>query len=149
VGALIGTSPQPLYLADTSALVRLRLRPVAEFLEPLIEQGLIAHCGPVDTEMLRTARNAKEIDDMRHWLAVALPLVPVTQSHFDRAMEVIQLLAAANLHRAAKTPDLVIAAIGEASGLTVVHYDADFDLIASVTGQETRWVAPRGSLEVP
>ena len=34
----------------------------------------------------------------------------------------------------------------EAAGVTVLHYDADFDAIAAVTHQETEWVAPRGSL---
>jgi len=30
--------------------------------------------------------------------------------------------------------------------VTVLHYDADYDLIASVTGQPVDWVVPRGSL---
>jgi predicted nucleic acid-binding protein len=32
-------------------------------------------------------------------------------------------------------PDLVIAAVAERSGLTVLHLDKDFELIAEVTGQ--------------
>jgi hypothetical protein len=27
-----------------------------------------------------------------------------------------------------------------------MHYDRDFDVIAQITGQETQWVAHRGSL---
>jgi predicted nucleic acid-binding protein len=125
----------------------LRVPAVASILEPLIARGMVAHCGPVDMELLRTARSAQEVAMVRRWLAVTLPLVPVTQGHFDRAMEVTELLAAANLHRAAKVPDLVIAAIAEDSGLTVMHYDADFERIARVTGQKTEWIAHRGSLE--
>jgi hypothetical protein len=34
-------------------------------------------------------------------------------------------------------PDLLIAAIAEHAGLTVLHHDKDFDLIAGVTGQPT------------
>jgi predicted nucleic acid-binding protein len=45
-----------------------------------------------------------------------------------------------------KHPDLLIAAAAEAAGVAVVHYDEDYDRIADVTGQETRWIAPRGSL---
>ncbi|WP_420444157.1 hypothetical protein [Candidatus Poriferisodalis sp.] len=30
--------------------------------------------------------------------------------------------------------------------LTVVHYDADYDRIAEVSGQPTEWVVPRGSV---
>jgi predicted nucleic acid-binding protein len=43
--------------------------------------------------------------------------------------------------------DLVIAAAAEAAALTVLHYDDDYDRIASVTGQPTEWVAPAGSLD--
>jgi hypothetical protein len=31
--------------------------------------------------------------------------------------------------------------------LPVIHYDHDFDLIAEATGQDTRWVVPRGSID--
>jgi predicted nucleic acid-binding protein len=43
-------------------------------------------------------------------------------------------------------PDLLIAACAEARGVAVPHDDADYDLIASVTGQPTEWIVPRGSL---
>jgi predicted nucleic acid-binding protein len=32
-------------------------------------------------------------------------------------------------------PDLLIAAIADLAGLTVLHLDTDFDLSASITGQ--------------
>ncbi len=32
-------------------------------------------------------------------------------------------------------PDLLLAATAELSGLTVLHFDKDFDLIAAITGQ--------------
>lgn len=43
--------------------------------------------------------------------------------------------------------DLLVAAAAEAEGITVCHYDADFDRIADVTGQSTEWVVPRGSVD--
>jgi len=30
--------------------------------------------------------------------------------------------------------------------MSVLHYDADFELIAEVTGQPVEWVVPRGSV---
>jgi hypothetical protein len=30
------------------------------------------------------------------------------------------------------------------AGLTVLHYDDDFDLVASVTGQSCEWIVPAG-----
>jgi hypothetical protein len=32
------------------------------------------------------------------------------------------------------------------AGVTLLHYDADFDLIASVTGQLCGWVVGRGTV---
>ncbi|WP_069601520.1 PIN domain-containing protein [Mycobacterium kyorinense] len=45
-----------------------------------------------------------------------------------------------------RLPDLIIAATAELHGATVLHYDADYDRIAAVTGQATEWVATKGSL---
>jgi predicted nucleic acid-binding protein len=69
----------------------------------------------------------------------------LTGAIFERAIEVQGLLAARGQHRL-PIPDLIIAAAAEAARMTVLHYDADFDTIASVTRQETEWVAPQGSL---
>jgi predicted nucleic acid-binding protein len=43
-------------------------------------------------------------------------------------------------------PDLIIAAVAERHGMGIVHYDEDYDRIAAITGQPTRWIAPRGSV---
>jgi hypothetical protein len=38
-------------------------------------------------------------------------------------------------------------AAAEARNLSVLHYDADFDRIAAVTGQPCRWVVPAGFVD--
>jgi predicted nucleic acid-binding protein len=48
--------------------------------------------------------------------------------------------------RAVGLPDLLIAAVAEREGVTVLHYDSDYDHIAAVTGQRIQWVLPRGGL---
>ena len=45
-----------------------------------------------------------------------------------------------------RLPDLLIAAAAELAELPVLHYDRDFELIAEVTGQPVRALAPLGSL---
>ena len=45
------------------------------------------------------------------------------------------LLADRGQHRAPSIPDLIIAATAELAGLTVLHLDKDFDLIAEITAQ--------------
>lgn len=49
-------------------------------------------------------------------------------------------------HRSAGAVDLLVAAIAELQGLTMLHYDHDVETIASVTGQPTQWLAPPGRL---
>jgi hypothetical protein len=56
-------------------------------------------------------------------------------------------MAERGLHRAAGAMDLLTAAIAEQHRATMLHYDADFEHIASVTGQQHRWVVPRGSID--
>jgi predicted nucleic acid-binding protein len=59
----------------------------------------------------------------------------------------VQRLLASRHQRGRKVPDLLIAAAAEARGLTVMHYDSDFDQIAAVTGQPCEWVVPAGSVD--
>jgi predicted nucleic acid-binding protein len=69
-----------------------------------------------------------------------------TAAAMDRALAVDRMLAEHRQHRHFPLPDLIIAATAEEHGATVLHYDADYDRIAAVTGQPVEWVAPRGSL---
>lgn len=65
----------------------------------------------------------------------------------ERAETVMGRLATRGHHRGPTPIDLLIAAAAEASGLTLLHYDRHFDLIAEVTGQPSEWLAPRGTLD--
>ena len=76
-----------------------------------------------------------------------LPDAPIGEQTMNRALQIAGLLAKIGLHRAVGPADLVIAAAAEASNLTLLHYDADFDRIASVTGQPAEWIAEPGSLD--
>ncbi len=68
------------------------------------------------------------------------------EADFVRAEDVMTHLAKKGHHRAVSLPDLLIAAVAERARLVVLHYDADFDLVASVTGQKVEWIAAKGSL---
>lgn len=71
--------------------------------------------------------------------------VPLTEHVFERALDVQGDLSKSGRHRI-PIPDLLIAAAAEQAGLTVLHYDSDYDTIAEVTGQPVEWVVPRGSV---
>jgi predicted nucleic acid-binding protein len=134
------------YLADKSALTRSGTRPqVREVIEPLLLGGRIATCGIVDLELLYSAPSPATYHELAEVLR-AMPRVPVTDTTVDRASEVQSLLADRAQHRTVPLPDLLIAACAEAAGLTVLHYDADYERIAKLTGQPVQWVVPRGSV---
>ena len=135
------------HLVDNSVLTRTAKAPVAARIEPMILSGTLAACSMTDLELLFSARNGEEHRARRDDLALCFVRVPLDQRDFDRAVEVQGLLADKAQHRAARIPDLVVAAAAERAGLIVLHYDADFELIASVTGQPTEWVVPRGSVD--
>jgi predicted nucleic acid-binding protein len=72
--------------------------------------------------------------------------IDVSTRAMERALNVHRQLAATSQHRNFHLPDLIIAATAELNGATVLHYDADYDRIAAITGQPTEWILPRGSL---
>jgi len=78
----------------------------------------------------------------------ALASAPIDQEVCKRALAVQAALAdqAGGSHRGVKLPDYLIAAAAELSGLTVLHYDSDYERLAAITGQEHDWIAPRGTL---
>ena len=133
-------------LADTSAFTHLHYPAVAEVLESLVERGLLATCGMVELEVLLTARNLSQLQEDRLYRSLTLIRIDIEEHDFARAQDVMEMLAAAGLHRAAKVNDLLIAAVAERAGLTVLHYDQDFEYIGQATGQAMEWVAPKGSL---
>ena len=137
----------PTHLVDNSIIARAHKPPVAAAFEPKVLGGLVASCSITDLEQLFSARSGMEHRARRADLALRFVNVPIGQQAFDRAIEVQGLLADKGEHRAASIPDLIVAAVAESAELTVLHYDADFDLIATVTGQPTEWVVARGSID--
>jgi hypothetical protein len=133
------------HLVDTSVLTRLDHSAVRTALEPLATGGQVARAGISDLEVGFSARNAREWSRLAAALA-AFPLIETDAAHLRRARQVQRLLASRGL-RGRKVPDLLIAAAAEESGLTVLHYDADFELIARVTGQACEWVVPAGTID--
>jgi len=133
------------HLLDTSVLTRLREPAVREAIEEMARQGELARAGISDLEIGFSARNAAEWDRLADAVEV-FELVESTAEHMRRARQTQRLLASRH-QRGRKVPDLLVAAAAEARSLTVLHYDADFDLIAAVTGQACRWVVPAGSID--
>jgi predicted nucleic acid-binding protein len=133
------------HLVDTSVLTRLARPEVRSVLEPRAERGELARAEISDLEVGYSARSAPEWDRLAGALGV-FELIATTSEHVRRAKQVQRLLPASH-QRGRKVPDLLVAAAAEVESLIVLHYDADFDRIAAVTGQRSEWVVPAGSID--
>jgi predicted nucleic acid-binding protein len=138
--------PQTVYLADTTVYVLQSRHPqVRRRFETLLSEGRLAACQMTTLEYLNNAPDPKGYEVL--WQALhGHRWMDVTAEAMDRALAVHRTLAATSQHRHFRLPDLIIAATAELHGATVLHYDADYDRIAEITGQPTAWVTARGSL---
>jgi predicted nucleic acid-binding protein len=124
------------WLIDKSALVRLAASPDAGVWAMRIERGLVRITTVTRLETGYSARSAFELRiALQQPPLSAMPVEYLTPAIEDRAVEILTLLADRGQHRAPSVPDLIIAATADLGGLTVLHLDKDFDLIAEVTGQ--------------
>jgi len=121
------------FLTDTSALVRiLRDEAVRARWEHEITAGTVAVCPIVELELLYTARSKADRDELLELLQATFVWVAMPDRAFGRAAEIQAALTDRGAHRSAGAVDLLIAATAELHGLTLVHYDRDFDQIAQV-----------------
>lgn len=135
-----------IYLADTSVFALQARQPrVADRYDALVTEGRLAACQMSALEYLNNAADPRRYDDLfrslqnHRW-------IDVTTDAMDRALAVHRELGRRSQHRSFSLPDLIIAATAEQHGATVLHYDADYDRIAEITGQPTEWVVERGTL---
>jgi predicted nucleic acid-binding protein len=133
------------YLADTSAIARYRCAEVAGRLDPLIIAGLVATCGLVDLALLAPAKDRAEYTRIAAARRASFAWLATEDVDLRRALETQGRLAEHGPYRVA-WPELVTAAVAERHGVTLLHYHADYDLIAELTGQPVDWVVPEGSV---
>ena len=127
-----------LYLADKSALEQRSNEAARGLIDALLKERAVATCEVVALEVLYSARSWRDYE--RRWSVMhEQTWLPVTQVATQRALAVQRLLAAKGQHRL-PIADLLVAATAEVHGATVLHFDRDFDRIAAVTGQPTRWI---------
>lgn len=134
------------WLVDRSALARAGKPDVARVLTPRIDAGLVAVAVVTELEIGFSARSIADHDAVVALLDRLVRVVmPVRAEQVARDLQ--RQLVERGQHRAVAIPDLLASATAEASGLTVLHYDRDFDLIASITGQRCEWVVPAGTVD--
>ncbi len=127
-------------LCDKSVLGHLHREPVLDAFVGLVEEQRVGICSPTLLEQQITAEDAASLDRMDEVLISRLERVPVSDAAGKRAERVQRQLVASGHHRGISVPDLLVAATAEEHGLTVLHFDRDFETIAAITRQATRWL---------
>ncbi|MFD7027168.1 PIN domain nuclease [Streptomyces sp. NPDC059917] len=135
------------HLIDTSAVVRVVTNEDVRksWLEHLAV-GVIGVCEVTELELLFSARSLADRLEKEALLGELFNWTPMPERVYLRARAVQRLLTDRGEHRSAGPVDLLVAATAELTGLTLLHYDKDFDTIARVTGQPARWIAPPGTV---
>jgi hypothetical protein len=124
------------WLIDKSALVRLAASPDAAQWAARIERGLVRITTVTRLEVGYSARSGEELRAaLKRPPLAAMPVEYQTPAIEDRAVDLLTLLADRGQHREPSIPDLIIAATAELAGLTILHLDKDFEVIAAITGQ--------------
>ena len=124
------------WLVDKSAYVRLATSRDADEWAARIERGLVRISTVTRLEIGFSFRNIAAAEEQTAGPPLAaMPLEYLTPAIERRAVAVQMALTRRGQHRAASIPDLLVAATAELAGLTVLHADKDFDLIAAVTSQ--------------
>ena len=134
-------------IADKSAWSHASHARVNRQFAAALRNGQIVTSPVVNLELLYSARDGESFDQLGADLA-QLRNIPITRSVTNAAQRALRALAHRRppQHRSVSLPDLLIAAAAEDAAVGVLHYDEDFDTLATVLDFESRWIAPRGSL---
>ncbi|MCX5198187.1 PIN domain nuclease [Streptomyces sp. NBC_00249] len=138
---------QQQFLIDKSAAGRI-LRPgVRDAWLEILKAGRISLCEPTEFEMLFSARSVQDYQRTKAQLRDLFGWHPVPEDGWQQILGLQEELSRRGSHRSASGTDLLVAVTAKAHGLTVLHYDRDFDTIAGVTELQSRWLAEPGSID--
>jgi len=135
-----------LYLIDTSAHARVQHPAVRAIIAGLIADKAAATAVTVDLEAGYSGRDLSDVRAIAERRRSLYVVLPISEAIAQRARDVQVGMAARGHHRAAGVIDLLTAAVAEYHGAVILHYDADFEHIASVTGQAHKWIVPQGGV---
>ena len=138
------------HLLDTSVITRVshgkpRVKEALLELQESVGGVNIARCTMTDLEYCFSAENERQWDVRAKDLAV-YQSVTVESADFRAALQLQRELARVGLAKR-KAPGLIIAAVAIRKGLTLIHYDTDFDHIAKVSPLKHQWIVPAGSID--
>lgn len=144
------SQPEPeRFIVDNSVWARLSTSPdVRARLVALVNlhgPNAIMICPPVVAEVGFSARSGADHDQVMRQLA-AFPECPQVPTSAD-VLELQNRLWNGGLLRSVGAIDTLIAAYGISNDATILHYDTDFEHVASVApGFKHAWIVPRGAV---
>lgn len=150
------TRARRLYLIDNSVLQRISRSPEVERAwRALDATGRKALCLPSLLEAGYSARDVGEHRRANAALRAACEVLDPVPELTAISLQLQERLFEAGMGRAAGVSDLQIAATAlhysaspADAEVTVVHYDTDFDCLASVEpALSARWIVPRGTVD--
>ncbi len=142
-----------LFLVDNSVIQRLAKPSVRAAWEQLGDTGEIATCLPTLLEAGYSARSTADYERLIDFESRAKVILPPHPGVVEVTLRIQAALFRAGIGRAVGVSDLQIAATAlhhssPARPVIVVHYDADFDHVASVEPRfRSRWIVPRGGAD--
>jgi predicted nucleic acid-binding protein len=130
------------WLIDKSALWKLPQSPDYEVWLDRINRGTVWAGLPTKLEVAVSARDPQHWPTLRHNLLEPLLDAAATPRSEAVAVEIMEALLGARLHRCVPLPDVMIASLAVVGHLTVLHHDRDFDRINQVYGEPAvEWLA--------
>jgi predicted nucleic acid-binding protein len=135
------------WIADTSAWARAANPAVAEHWKAAAAAGELVGCPVVTLELLYDAPDRERVEAIATALA-GMRQAPITRTVINAAISAVRELAAqgaAGAHRV-RIPDALIAAAAADCGFSVLHYDHNFDRLATVLSFDSQWIAPSGTI---
>ncbi|MEY9840917.1 PIN domain nuclease [Streptacidiphilus sp. EB103A] len=137
------------HLIDTSAFNRLVRCPAPDLYgwREARDAGLLAICDITELEIGRAAGSDSQRAVVIGLLGEMFSWCPTPDGVMRRARQVQDELATTAQHQGPGAIDLLVAATAELSGLTLLHYDKDFQTIARSTDQPHAFVSPLGAVD--
>jgi predicted nucleic acid-binding protein len=122
-----------------------RFPELATWFNAAVEAGLVLVCDLVILELTRLAPNEARAREVADRLAV-FESIPMPTELWANARKTQLALAGSGDHRRVPPADLLLAGAAEEAGVTLVHYDRDYERIAAVAELRHQWLAPDGAL---
>lgn len=118
---------------------------LAEWFNAQVAAGRVLVCDLIVLELTRLAPNETRAREVAERLD-AFNSIAMSSVLWARAREVQLLLAPEGGHRRVPPADLLLAGAAEKADVPLVHYDRDYERIATVADLQHKWLVEDGSL---